>query len=385
MSPRAHEAQPPTIWERALYRWTAVTTVMAGLLVVYTSHPYYRGGQFASFRPFFTAAFVTWLVLGVFYVKASLERFPGPRFAMRDGALHLLALARPLGARRFWRLARRPRVRTTLLGIAVKAFFTPLMTGFFVGHVTALARGWLVRFHHAPFEVRVPEGASPLDAASAWWHQVGRRLPELVPSGHELAELVSRWSATDTDWALKLAYDLVFVVDCGWALVGYASESRFLGNKTRSVEPTGLGWVVCLGCYPPFNHVLGVYLPLRDGAALITSPTTLLWLRAAVVVLFAIYASATLAFGFKFSNLTNRGIVTRGPYRFVRHPAYLCKCAAWWLEHAPTMTPVKAFFLTLLCGVYALRAWTEERHLGRDPEYRAYKKKVPWLLVPRVY
>ena len=56
-----------------------------------------------------------------------------------------------------------------------------------------------------------------------------------------------------------------------------------------------------------------------------------------------------------------------------------------WLEHIPTLTITKAFFLTLLCGVYALRAWTEERHLGMDPDYREYKKKVPWILFPGVY
>ena len=103
------------------------------------------------------------------------------------------------------------------------------------------------------------------------------------------------------------------------------------------------------------------------------------------VLLFAIYASATVAFGFKFSNLTNRGVISRGPYRFIRHPAYVTKCTAWWLEHLPTMTITKAFFLTLLCCVYALRAWTEERHLSMDPEYRAYKRKVPWVILPGVY
>ena len=71
--------------------------------------------------------------------------------------------------------------------------------------------------------------------------------------------------------------------------------------------------------------------------------------------------------------------------RFVRHPAYLCKCIAWWLEHLPTLTLPKAFFLTLLCGVYAMRAWTEERHLGMDPDYRAYKRKVRWIFIPGVY
>ena len=108
-------------------------------------------------------------------------------------------------------------------------------------------------------------------------------------------------------------------------------------------------------------------------------------LKGLIVFFFVIYASATVAFGFKFSNLTNRGIISRGPYRVVRHPAYLTKCSAWWLEHLPTMTLTKAFFLSCLCGVYALRAWTEERHLSKDPEYVAYKAKTPWVLFPGIY
>ena len=49
------------------------------------------------------------------------------------------------------------------------------------------------------------------------------------------------------------------------------------------------------------------------------------------------------------------------------------------------MTLTKAFFLSCLCGVYALRAWTEERHLSKDPEYVAYKAKTPWVLFPGIY
>jgi protein-S-isoprenylcysteine O-methyltransferase Ste14 len=136
-----------------------------------------------------------------------------------------------------------------------------------------------------------------------------------------------------------VAYNVVLAIDCAWALFGYVSESRWLDNKTRSVEPTLLGWVACLIC----------------------------------------------SFGARFSNLTNRGIITRGPYRFVRHPAYVCKCLAWWLEQVPTMTVSKALSLTTFCAIYALRARTEERHLSADPSFRAYKKKTPWVLVPGIY
>ena len=61
-----------------------------------------------------------------------------------------------------------------------------------------------------------------------------------------------------------------------------------------------------------------------------------LWVWGTVlVVLTAIYAWATVAFGLRFSNLTYRGVLTNGPYRFTKHPAYLAKNTFWWLETLP--------------------------------------------------
>ena len=384
---RASKREPRTVWQRATYRWTAVTVVMAALLILYNYHPYYKNQQFTPFKTIYTPAFVMWMAVGLFYTKATLEKFSSMRFMMRDSALHLVMLGKAWQNKRFWRVAKNRRVKTTLLGIIVKGFFTPLMTGFFVGHLNSISRAWLTHKHLPSMEFKVPPGTNVIAAVSLWWHNVGVRLGDMIPSGHDLAGLVQPWlwNRADVSWGLGLTYDMIFAVDCGWALFGYATESRWIGNKTKSVEPTAFGWLVCLACYPPFNNVLGTYLPLENGPQLIQSETAHLWLRGAVVLLFAIYASATVAFGFRFSNLTNRGIVSRGPYRLVRHPAYLTKCTAWWLEHIPTMTLTKAFFLTLLCGVYALRAWTEERHLSKDPDYLVYKKKTPWVLLPGVY
>ena len=459
----------PTLWQRATYRWTAITAIMAVLLVLYTQHPYYKNGQFAPWRSYYPVAFVIWLAVGLFYVRATLEKFKGMRYAMRDGGLHLLLLARSvrkpgvrstepqsqrpvwIGAgagcvisiasaglralgvpleleqmlgtsfglkpsamtfllglvmmialgggagmlvaffeqgwgRRFWRLAKKPRLRNTLLGILVKGFFTPLMIGFLSGHANNIVEAWLRHKHLAPFQF-VPPPGNAFNQFLAWTANLRVRFSDLIPGLSDFGGLFhpSTWTRGDITWGLGLAYDLVFFIDCGTALIGYSLESRWLGNKTRSVEPTFLGWAAALSCYPPYNNVLGTYLPLENGVQHITNEDTLLALKAVTVLLFTIYASATVAFGFKFSNLTNRGIISRGPYRYVRHPAYVTKCTAWWLEHLPTMTLTKAFFLTCLCGVYALRAWTEERHLSMDPEYVAYKKKVPWVLLPGVY
>jgi protein-S-isoprenylcysteine O-methyltransferase Ste14 len=91
------------------------------------------------------------------------------------------------------------------------------------------------------------------------------------------------------------------------------------------------------------------------------------------------YLLATFAFGVRFSNLTNRGILTNGPYRYTKHPAYIAKNVSWWLITLPFIPDhgwVAALKSTLaLAGVstvYFLRARTEERHLSRDPAYVEY-------------
>ena len=92
-----------------------------------------------------------------------------------------------------------------------------------------------------------------------------------------------------------------------------------------------------------------------------------------------------------------RGIVTRGPYAFVRHPAYVAKNLAWWLGALPTFAMQFAesswqalgYSLLSVFGwtvIYALRAITEERHLLMlDNGYAAYAQKVRWRFIPGVW
>ena len=100
-----------------------------------------------------------------------------------------------------------------------------------------------------------------------------------------------------------------------------------------------------------------------------------------MVFLTAIYAWATVVFGIRFSNLTYRGVLTNGPYRFTRHPAYLSKNLFWWCSVMPFLvtsgSPIDAvrntFFLLMVNAIYYWRARTEEAHLlAEDPKYREY-------------
>ncbi|MGH7434981.1 MAG: isoprenylcysteine carboxylmethyltransferase family protein, partial [Polyangiaceae bacterium] len=76
---------------------------------------------------------------------------------------------------------------------------------------------------------------------------------------------------------------------------------------------------------------------------------------------------------------THRGILTNGPYRFTKHPAYVSKNLSWWLASVPFLPHkglIPAFQHCVLLGcvnaVYFGRARTEERHLSRDPVYVEY-------------
>jgi protein-S-isoprenylcysteine O-methyltransferase Ste14 len=86
-------------------------------------------------------------------------------------------------------------------------------------------------------------------------------------------------------------------------------------------------------------------------------------------------------FGMRFSNLTYRGVITNGPYRFTRHPAYLSKNLFWWASTLPFLVTSNSlvdvvrntFILGLVSAVYYWRARTEEKHLlAEDAKYRDY-------------
>jgi protein-S-isoprenylcysteine O-methyltransferase Ste14 len=179
----------------------------------------------------------------------------------------------------------------------------------------------------------------------------------------------------------------MFLVDVQIGTVGYVMTLRPLEAQIRSANPLLAGWVAALLCYPPFSLMMGgSVLDYRVNGAewsyWLAGHNALLWLWGALLVaLTTAYAWATMAFGLRFSNLTWRGVLTGGPYRFTRHPAYLAKNAFWWLASLPMLatshSPVDAIrntaLLMMVSAIYYWRARTEEAHLlAEDPKYRAY-------------
>ncbi|WP_375397469.1 methyltransferase family protein [uncultured Sphingomonas sp.] len=191
----------------------------------------------------------------------------------------------------------------------------------------------------------------------------------------------------------------MFMIDVAFATAGYIVALRPLDTHIRTANPFAAAWMAALICYPPFvlmgnNGPLDYHPGTADWTHWFAGHDVVLatW-GAMLVALTAIYAWATIAFGLRFSNLTHRGILTHGPYRFSRHPAYLSKNLFWLLETIPFLTTgslVDALrtcvLMAAVAGIYYWRARTEERHLGLDPDYRAYSD---WMtrngMIPRFF
>ncbi len=134
-----------------------------------------------------------------------------------------------------------------------------------------------------------------------------------------------------------------------------------------------LGAVVCLSWLAYKRALLG------------TSPVTIS-IQVAAVLLMA-WARAT--FGMRSfhasANPTAGGLVTRGPYRFVRHPIYAAVLYFTWAGYAAHAALIYLPAALLASALLGVRMAAEERLLlSLYPEYPDYARRtrrvVPFLL-----
>jgi len=98
----------------------------------------------------------------------------------------------------------------------------------------------------------------------------------------------------------------------------------------------------------------------------------------------AVTALVTLGRSFGFV-AADRGLVTRGPYAFVRHPvyaAYIIIQSGYLLQSISLRNAVVIAFATC-CN--AGRAVAEERLLSSSASYQDYRRRVRWRLVPGIW
>lgn len=183
-------------------------------------------------------------------------------------------------------------------------------------------------------------------------------------------------------------HNSLYFIDVGLVSMGYLLSMRLTDTHLRSAEPTMLGWAAALVCYEPFWSLIGrQYLSYETGyqwgAWLGNRPVWFGIWGTMILSLTAIYVWATVSFGARFSNLTHRGIITNGPYRWTKHPAYVAKNLSWWMISIPFLaqgssaqTLRHCLLLLALNGIYLLRAKTEEWHLSKDPDYVSYARWI---------
>ncbi|CAA0124073.1 Uncharacterised protein [Halioglobus japonicus] len=317
---------------RVLVKLLGLAATLWLIVGIYSLFPEYRGAFYAKYYAALRTLAPWWLALAVPYFFWMDSRSGGER----DGYWHAgqVVLLR-------WQNVDRKILGQHLLGWTVKLFFLPLMFVFLSGKVHYF------RAYH--FEIVFLNFKSFYD----------------------------------------FIFDFLFYIDLLIAFTGYLCTFKATDSHIRSTEPTLLGWVVAIMCYQPFwSFFSSRYINYQAGGA---SWGKWLWDYTAVyvtwgsiiLVLIGIYVWASLAFGIRFSNLTHRGILTNGPYRYCKHPAYVSKCLSWWLISMPFMVNSTAdeslrhcLLLLLLNTIYLLRARTEERHLSQDPDYCEYARYI---------
>lgn len=318
---------------RTVRKIAALWAIVAVLLICYSILPVYRTELYQPFH-WLLGNFLAWfLLLSIPYVFLVDAAQVDPRDSLHAwGDFIFNASAKP-----------GKKEMNYLLGWVVKGFFLPLMFSYLASHLG---------------EIRNMELSGLFSAVS--FQEIARRV-------------------------YSTFYVTVFFLDVLVATTGYVMTLRLLGTEIRSVEPTVAGWLVAVVCYDPFWPALfdGYFNYTHDrswGDWLAGTPVFYTLWAAMIAFLILVYAWATVTFGIRFSNLTYRGIVTSGPYRWTKHPAYVSKNLSWWLISIPFLPADGSVWTALpLClgllginGIYFLRAKTEERHLSQDPVYREY-------------
>jgi hypothetical protein len=223
----------------------------------------------------------------------------------------------------------------------------------------------------------------------------------IVPGGfRDIVNMNFAEVMTNPVWLANALITAMFLVDVQFATVGYMLTMKPLDAHIRTANPYLAGWVAALMCYPPFilvsqGRLIDYEVNTANWNVWFQGYPVLLAIWAGVLVfLTATYAWATVAFGIRFSNLTNRGILTHGPYAFSKHPAYLSKNTFWWLSFMPFLVTSGSIvdavrntvMISIVSGIYYWRARTEEKHLMADPAYAEY---AVWMqrnaMIPRAF
>lgn len=149
-----------------------------------------------------------------------------------------------------------------------------------------------------------------------------------------------------------------------------------IGRKATDVTTRPSDWLLA------FAGAAAPLLVTPGGEQLV--PTSVI----ASLFLFGFVAqiAAKISLNFSFGLVpANRGVVSGGLYKFVRHPVY----ASYLIGHVAFLlanpTGWNAFVYSAALALQIGRLLAEERLLCRDPAYVAYQQAVRYRLLPGVF
>lgn len=314
-------------WSWGLYgpKQLAVLLLLGSFYLLLTSLPLFLTGKFRSVASWMPDLVAICLVVSPLYISWVMVR----QKEAQDDYWYLgqALLGRPYDRR---------NVIDLLLSWGIKALFAPMMAAYLVN-----TSGSLIQFDWA-----------------SWWSS-----PDAVYRGV---------------WRLVAYLDLIM------GAAGYLITLRVLGTHVRSVSRDPVEWAVTLACYWPLWPIIYGQIAYVDEVKWYSHMDIggpIWWIWVVLLIIFKLlWLVAGLAHGIRFSNLTHRGIITTGLFRWFVHPSYTFKVLGYWFLLLPFLHPEHAVHhtlaLTFVTWLYWMRGKTEERRLSADPIYRAYLERT---------
>lgn len=171
-------------------------------------------------------------------------------------------------------------------------------------------------------------------------------------------------------------------LDAVYALLKFAVVCAFTGAvaKRPPARRKSRAPLAFAACAVAITSTFALHPPADGG-----STVMLIVGEAIAVIACAWVVASVLSLGTCFGVLPEaRGLVTRGPYRLVRHPVYLGEMSAFVGLVVANATPWSVGGLGALLVAQAVRMWMEEQALALEfPEYRDYAARTP-RIVPRL-
>jgi protein-S-isoprenylcysteine O-methyltransferase Ste14 len=138
---------------------------------------------------------------------------------------------------------------------------------------------------------------------------------------------------------------------------------------------------------------VGGYLMMVGGVAVLIVTKTIVSMFLPVILIqiaaFALMLWARRTFGRRSFHLsaepTDGGLVTTGPFRFVRHPIYTAACIFVWAALLGSPSIQTLLFVILVTVGAVMRIFCEEHLLLQQyPEYKNYSRKTK-RMIPFVF